>query len=721
MKYFNYILGFTFIGLFSNEASFAQTAEKNIIISDSNGVKMATMPAGPQFAASGWKQFWWGKHWRREWLLPVSFPFFDIDTTAGGLTPIKKGGGHQTKSLRLLSKAGREYVLRTIDKDLELLIPEEFKGSVVNDIVNDQISTAHPYGPLAIANLAGVVGSLHTNPVIVFVGVEPKLGEFQNDFANKLCLLEERPSGDGWENTAITNYATEVVNSEKLYQKLQADNDRKVNQKEYLKIRFLDMLVNDWDRHPDQWVWTGYKKNGKTTYMPFARDRDQAFSKTDGVNLFYLSLPWILRSLRNMNPQIHDVIGVNLAAVSLDKKFMNELTEEEWSETIQHVRQSLSDSAIDNALRQMPKNIYDMSGPFLQKRLQQRRDNMPSFGMKYYRIINKHVILTGTDKEELFTINKMDKNTTSVTIQQAGKNHTTGDTIFHRVFKHRITKEINMYGLGDDDRFLFRGYKKNAFAIRTIGGEGRDKFIDSSAAKGSGKGSGIYDSDSNSIKMPATFKVSAAADTFYTNYHPRVFKFDWWKILFAPGYNPDDGITISTGFTYRKQGWHKYPFAWQQSISATVAAATGAIGFLYKGIFSKTLGKWDIEVSEDLRAPKYILNFYGYGNDTKLNNAGNSYFRVRSSGLFVNPAISRKWKYEEFNTGLIFQSVKIQSTAGKYISHPGNFSDSSVFTTKYFGGANIALGSNRFVNQKNPQVGFGYNIGASYLVNLEET
>ncbi|HSN60586.1 MAG TPA: hypothetical protein VLR49_06610, partial [Ferruginibacter sp.] len=46
---------------------------------------------------------------------------------------------------------------------------------------------------------------------------------------------------------------------------------------------------------------------------------------------------------------------------------------------------------------------------------------------------------------------------------------------------------------------------------------------------------------------------------------------------------------------------------------------------------------------------------------------------------------------------------------------------SSVFTTKYFGGANIALGSNRFVNQKNPQLGFGYNIGASYLVNLEET
>ena len=101
-------------------------------------------PAGNQYLASGWKTLWWGKHYRREWAVPVSFPVLMLSAIDGGLTPQKEGGGHETKTLRLLSAKGREYVLRTMDKNLDVLVPPEFKGTFVNDIVNDQISTAHP-------------------------------------------------------------------------------------------------------------------------------------------------------------------------------------------------------------------------------------------------------------------------------------------------------------------------------------------------------------------------------------------------------------------------------------------------------------------------------------------------------------------------------------------------------------------------------------------------
>src|SRR5215813_12243911 len=120
-----------------------------------------TLVAGKQFGASRFKQFWWGKHWRDEWMQPVSFLVFDLDTIAGGLTPLKKGGGHETKSLRLMGANGKEYVLRTMDKSLDALIPDEFKGSFLNDAVNDQISTAHPYGPIVVAALANSIGILH--------------------------------------------------------------------------------------------------------------------------------------------------------------------------------------------------------------------------------------------------------------------------------------------------------------------------------------------------------------------------------------------------------------------------------------------------------------------------------------------------------------------------------------------------------------------------------
>src|SRR4051812_40248851 len=74
-----------------------------------------TMAAGKQFAASRHKQFWWGKHWRKEWLTPIAFNILNMDTVAGGLSPKKEGGGKETKSLRLLGTNGKEYVLRTID------------------------------------------------------------------------------------------------------------------------------------------------------------------------------------------------------------------------------------------------------------------------------------------------------------------------------------------------------------------------------------------------------------------------------------------------------------------------------------------------------------------------------------------------------------------------------------------------------------------------------
>src|SRR6266487_6350074 len=56
------------------------------------------MPAGKQYTASGWKMFWWGKHYRKEWATPVPFHILKISTIDGGLEPIKVGGGHETKS-----------------------------------------------------------------------------------------------------------------------------------------------------------------------------------------------------------------------------------------------------------------------------------------------------------------------------------------------------------------------------------------------------------------------------------------------------------------------------------------------------------------------------------------------------------------------------------------------------------------------------------------------
>jgi len=235
--------------------------------------------AGAQFKASAWKQLWWGSHYRKEWTTPVTFSVLHFNTLHGGLTPVRRGGGHQTKTLRMTSRDGHEYVLRSIDKNLDLLVPNELKGTYIHYLLNDQISTAHPYGPLAIAKLSESISILHTNPKIYFVPDDPALAEFRSEFANTLCLLEERPSGKGWAYTNLTHQADLIVNSETLVEKVYESTNNRVNQQEYLKVRLFDMMVNDWDRHEDQFIWAAHTKGNKTLYETFARDRDQRFQK----------------------------------------------------------------------------------------------------------------------------------------------------------------------------------------------------------------------------------------------------------------------------------------------------------------------------------------------------------------------------------------------------------------------------------------------------------
>ena len=59
--------------------------------------------------AGGLKLFFFVKHYRTDWATEVEFEIIDLNTEAGGLTPIREGGGHQTKSLRLKGNDGKEW------------------------------------------------------------------------------------------------------------------------------------------------------------------------------------------------------------------------------------------------------------------------------------------------------------------------------------------------------------------------------------------------------------------------------------------------------------------------------------------------------------------------------------------------------------------------------------------------------------------------------------
>src|SRR6185436_5377474 len=116
---------FVFICLLQAVCGIAQLSQSESLTNRQNSVDDSiSMPISTKYIASGSKEFFWGKHYRKEWGTSVNIPVLDMKTFKGGLTPDKLGGGHQSKSLRVIAADGKEYVLRTVEKDLTPLVPE---------------------------------------------------------------------------------------------------------------------------------------------------------------------------------------------------------------------------------------------------------------------------------------------------------------------------------------------------------------------------------------------------------------------------------------------------------------------------------------------------------------------------------------------------------------------------------------------------------------------
>src|SRR5688572_7644987 len=64
---------------------------------------------GSQYQASGLHKLLLGKEYRSLWTTPISVPVLNLRSFAGGLRPVSKGGGKQTKSLLLVAPDNRQF------------------------------------------------------------------------------------------------------------------------------------------------------------------------------------------------------------------------------------------------------------------------------------------------------------------------------------------------------------------------------------------------------------------------------------------------------------------------------------------------------------------------------------------------------------------------------------------------------------------------------------
>ena len=693
-------------------------SQNTTIFDTTSSHKSAVIIAGEQYKRSGFHNWLWGKHYRQEWTTPVRVKSINLDTAFGGLKPILKGGGRQTKTLRLADKDGKQYVLRSIDKTYTKALPKVFQGTFVESVANDQVSIAHPYSSLTIPMLAGAAQVYHTDPQIVFLPDNENLGKFREEFRNQLYLFEERPDGFQGESDNFGN-SEDVDGTEKMLKKIYEENDHRVDQVAFIRARLFDMFLSDWGRHEDQWRWATFKENGFNIYRPIPRDRDQAYTKFDGLLVGIGSKVSNLVYLQSVDYTIKNIEGYNFQARHLDRQLANEPSLQTWLSIAKDLQHLLTNEVIEQALKQLPPEVYAISGPELTAKLQSRRDHLSEFADQYYHILAKETDVVGTAKNELFEITGLNDNEIKVEIfdlDSTGKRKE--EPFYSRIFLAGETREVRLYGWNGNDQFNVKGNTGKNIEVRLIGGPKKDSYTIPASFSGKIK---VYDNNDNEFNVAGNTKMRLSEDSAVHVFDYTAYKAN--KTGFKPGfsYNNEDRFFLSLGYGIERQQWRKSPFGYRAELNVNYSITQGAFSFGYEGVYNKIAGLWNLGLIAQYDAVR-DLHFPGIGNNVKLSSADPNYHRYRNREADIVLSLFRNiGKHHTVTFSGFYQMVQLLENDGRYISSVYAPAHKTAFDRNNFAGAKADYHYTTVNDKLFPSKGVTFLTGVEFTQNLQQT
>jgi hypothetical protein len=669
-----------------------------------------TLSAGPEYKTSSFHQWLWGTNYRTEWSTPIKVPVVLLDTLKGGLKPKKAGGGHQTRSLHLETKADKDYTMRSVNKSLGKVLPKAFLGTFIEDLVDDKVSMSHPYGAGAVPYMAGKAGVYHTNPSFVYLPKQPALDSFNEMFGNEMFLFDQRVNGN-WEEEPSLGSFKDFISTTDLVDKIKADNKIQVDQKQFVRSRLFDMFINDWDRHEDQWEWGAREKNGEHVYQPVPQDRDQVFFKYNGVLLKAMIGASGIKYFQALGDRLPDVNNFNFEERYLDRLFSNELTLTDWQQIAKDLQAHLTDAVIETSVKQLPPEIYAVSGQKLVNTLKERRKQIPEYATTYYRFIAKEVDVPGSSKDELFELVKLDNHKTQLNISRIGKNKTA--PYYSRVFSDDETNEIRVYGIGGNDKFRVNGQGKNDIKIRTIGGIDKDSFFIATHQKVQ-----VYDNNNN-VFIGTNKRLHLSEDTTINSYKYGAFQYNKSGISPTIFYTNEDRLFV--GLTYRllQHKWRKEPFASDQRISANYSISQKAFSVIYNGLFPKAIANWDLNLYGDYDQVRWT-NFFGLGNETAFTVKDINYYRTRTEEWNAKAGITRLFGRQRINVNGLFKSIRVIRDDERYVAKNINSLNPETLNGQRFGGGQLQYIYQYLNDSIVPTKGVSFLASGTYLNNIEQ-
>jgi len=551
--------------------------ESKEVVEDS--AQTETLAAGPRYQAGWLTRFLLGGQWRELWTTPIEVPVLNLESFDGGLSPERRGGGQQTKSLRLKGGNGRIWGFRSVDKDVTGMLDPETRESAIGDIVQDLTSTLHPGAALVVAPLLEAVGVLHATPQIAVMPDDPRLGEFRSAFAGMLGLLEERmergvPGGG------------KVADTIDLLVRMDERADEEVDARDYLRARLIDMLVGDWDRHLDQWRWIRFEEGGKQSWRAVPRDRDQAFSRFGGV--FPFLIEYYTKQLTSFHASYPAIDKLTFSGRFTDRRFLVWLDAAAWEGVTADVVARLTDEVISNAVHRLPAAMYAKGGPELERLLRVRRDGLAQASRDFYLLLAARVDLRGAESETL-ALKRMARGDLEVASPR-----------FRRIFHPGETDELRLY-TPRGGKVRQEGSADSSIGVRVVPPDPRPPEPD----------------------------------------RPRYEPFrDWGQdVLFFPqfSYDSNRGVVLGARALLTRFGFGLDPFSSQMNFGAAWATGVNRPRLEYAAQLrtrSPLTGLLYLAYSG-----LEVVNFFGLGNQTVINPAPSGFYNVKQEQLIVYPIL----------------------------------------------------------------------------------
>ncbi|MPQ46544.1 BamA/TamA family outer membrane protein [Marinifilum sp. N1E240] len=636
---------------------------KNIDFSDST----ITIAASEMYETdSKSKRKLLGNNYRKEWATPITVPVFDIGTEKGGLKILKRGGGQQTRSLRLEAKNGKQYVLRSVEKYTEKAIPPGLRGTFAAEIVQDGISNSYPYAAIAVPKLANAAGVYHTNPKIVYVPDDPRLGIYQEDFKNELYLYEERPKGDMSDEPSFGN-ANDVWGTDKLIERRLKDAEVQIDETAVLRARLFDVFLNDWDRHDDQWRWAIFNKDDKKIARPIPRDRDQVFFYSDGSLTYLMRRKWAMPKFQVFDSIVENVVGLGFNARYFDRNFLQSKTKSDWLKMAEELKLSITDEIIETAIKDLPQEVYKISGKELESKLIARRDQLPKLASDFYDFLAKSVDVVGTNENEDFDAKWDEDGNLKVEVRRLSKKGKKKEKLFERKFLKSETEEVRIYGLSGKDKFDIKGKNINGVKLKIVGGKGKDKYDLENTKR---QNIAIYDKSKTKVKGDGAFKNKLSKNPNVNVYNRKSYKYDIVSPAANLNYVSDDGLILGAGVNIKKQNFRKEPYGSMHKFLVNYAFMYPSIEFKYSGEMIDVFKGLDLLTNINYNTPNFQGYYYGLGNETENPESDdNKYNRIRMGNTEIQLQLRKQiGAKQSISFGPFFQQLELKATADRFVT-----------------------------------------------------